>query len=251
MPDKALLMGINEYKSVPGLHGCLADVESMRGLLVDVFGFPPEQVKMLTDEEVTKDRVEEWIGWLFQGTGAGDRLVLHFSGHGSYTADRDADESDKVDELICLHDMDWERPGSYLVDDELYELLGRVPPEAQMLVVLDNCHSGTGTRTITPAELEILGSGARGLRSAKTFPLVVEHSTAQRRLARSVLSTGTSRSAAGLGDEAAQPTDIVLARFVPPPPEVKRRARSLLQVRPQAGEECEGVEPCVAGRLSG
>ena len=144
MPDKALLMGINEYKSVPGLHGCLADVESMRGLLVDVFGFPPEQVKMLTDEEVTKDRVEEWIGWLFQGTGAGDRLVLHFSGHGSYTADRDADESDKVDELICLHDMDWERPGSYLVDDELYELLGRVPPERR-------CWSCLTTATRGPA----------------------------------------------------------------------------------------------------
>jgi len=30
--------------------------------------------------------------WLFEGVGPGDRVVFHFSGHGSYTADLDKDE---------------------------------------------------------------------------------------------------------------------------------------------------------------
>ena len=39
MPDKALLLGINDYKNVNSLRGCVHDVENMRRLLTEVCGF--------------------------------------------------------------------------------------------------------------------------------------------------------------------------------------------------------------------
>ena len=49
MPDKALLMGINVYRSVPHLRGCVNDVEDMQRLLLGECGFEKKYVRTLID----------------------------------------------------------------------------------------------------------------------------------------------------------------------------------------------------------
>ena len=72
-------------------------------------------------------------------------LLFHFSGHGSQIRDRDGDElKDNLDEILCPHDMDWD--GMYIVGDELREVFGTFPKDVNLEVILDCCHSGTGTR---------------------------------------------------------------------------------------------------------
>ncbi len=148
MADKALIMGINNYKLVSHLQGCINDTETMNELLVDVFNFPSGNIRVLRNDQVVKSEVLRQLDWLFQDVNRGDRVVVHFSGHGSYVEDKDGDEPDGRDELIALHDMDFADPETYLTDDEIKEWTRTKPEGVRLTVVLDNCNSGTGTRML-------------------------------------------------------------------------------------------------------
>ncbi len=185
MADKALILGINHYKSVSALRGCVNDAQDMARLMAETFGFAADHVKVLTDDEVTKRAVRSHVtGWLFADAQPGDRLALHFSGHGSFVADLDKEEDERgTDELICLYDMDFSRKGSYLTDDELHALLAKAPEGVHLSVFLDNCHSGTGTKLLIPSS-KTMGSQA--------YPRLIEEDTASR-VAQSVASAGGKR----------------------------------------------------------
>ena len=146
MKRKALLVGINKYK-IPGadLNGCVNDVTNVRDILLKYFGFTTRDIRMLVDERATKKNIINGLNWLVNKASAGDCLLFHFSGHGSQVVDTDGDEpKDRLDEILCPHDMDWD--GTYIVDDELRKIFETLPKGAKIEVILDSCHSGTGTR---------------------------------------------------------------------------------------------------------
>jgi len=152
MPNRALLVGINKYKMANSdLSGCVNDVTNIRDSLIKFFGFKIDDIRVVTDERATKKAIMERLTWLVKGAKAGDRLLFHFSGHGSQVRDRDGDElKDKLDEILCPHDMDWD--GTYIVDDELNKVFSGLPKGCALEVLLDSCHSGTGTRELLALE---------------------------------------------------------------------------------------------------
>ena len=152
MVDKAFLSGINDYKTIGDLRGCVNDTVSIRRLLVDEFGFDEANIRTKKNAEVTKSELNKGWKWLLRSAKRGDRLVFHFSGHGSYTADTDDEsgEADFRDELLCLYGMDWNDPTTYLLDDELAQWTTQIPVGVHVTFLLDCCHSGTGTRFIQP-----------------------------------------------------------------------------------------------------
>jgi len=160
MSRKALLVGINRYR-IPGsdLNGCVNDVTNVRDILLKYFGFTVEGIRLLVDQRATKRAIMERLGWLVKGARSGDRLLFHFSGHGSQVRDRDGDElRDHMDEILCPHDMDWD--GTYIVDDELRGIFSTLPEGVVLEVWLDCCHAGSGTREALamerlPVELSI------------------------------------------------------------------------------------------------
>ena len=146
MAKRALLVGINKYK-IPGadLQGCVNDVTNIRDILLKCFGFTTKEIRVVVDDRATKKAIMERFKWLVKGAKAGDCLLFHFSGHGSQVVDRDGDElKDKMDEILCPHDMDWD--GNFITDDELGSLFKGLPKGVNLEVLLDCCHSGTGTR---------------------------------------------------------------------------------------------------------
>lgn len=149
MEDKvrrALLVGINKYK-IEGadLNGCVNDVTNLRDVLLKYFGFEITDIKVITDERATKKAIMEGLSWLCDGAKAGDSLLFQFSGHGSQIVDKNGDEyKDNLDEILCPHDMNWD--GTYIVDDELNDIFSKLDPLVNLEVILDSCHSGTGTR---------------------------------------------------------------------------------------------------------
>ncbi len=155
MAKRALLVGINDYKSINDLNGCINDVTNMRNILTTYLSFTNNDIRVLTDSRATKTNILSRLGWLTKNAKAGDYLVFHYSGHGSQIRDRDGDElRDNMDELICPYDMDWE--SAFITDDDLSKIFKGLPEGVLLEVFLDACHSGTGLRDVNlgrPAEL--------------------------------------------------------------------------------------------------
>jgi hypothetical protein len=149
MKKNALLVGINNYKTINGLQGCINDVTNVRNVIKTFFGFTNTDIRVLTDERATKanilSRFEKMVS---EGT-QGDLLIFQFSGHGSQILDRNNDElKDHMDELICPYDMNWD--DGFITDDMLGNILSGLKKGVRMEIILDSCHSGTGTRDINP-----------------------------------------------------------------------------------------------------
>jgi hypothetical protein len=141
MAKRALLVGINEYRRVNGLRGCVNDVTNLRMVLKQHRGFTNDEIRVLTDSRATKVAIQHRLSWLVQDAMPGDFLLFHFSGHGSQIRDRDLQDElfDGLDEILCPYDMDWD--GTFITDDDLRARLV-VPAGVAMEVVLDCCHAG-------------------------------------------------------------------------------------------------------------
>jgi hypothetical protein len=148
MKRRAVLCGINNYKTAPVLRGCLNDVENLKSLLINHFQFDVSDIHVLKDNEVIKTNLKQHWKWLTENAVNGDTLVFHFSGHGSNVEDLDGDEEDARDEITCLYDMDFNNPNSYILDDEWYEWVKQVNPEANLIILKDTCHSGGSSRLL-------------------------------------------------------------------------------------------------------
>jgi metacaspase-1 len=148
MKRQALLVGINNYQGVNGLQGCINDVTNVRSVLKTFFGFSNSEIRVLTDSRATKDNILTRLGKMVKTAETGDYLIFHFSGHGSQIRDRVGDElADHMDELICPYDMNWD--DGFITDDMLREILQQLKKGVIMEILLDSCHSGTGTRDIS------------------------------------------------------------------------------------------------------
>ncbi len=146
MAKKALLVGINKYR-IPGadLNGCVNDVTNVRDILLKYFGFTVKDIRVIVDERATKKNIISRLHWLVDNAKEGDCLLFHYSGHGSQIVDRDGDElKDRMDEILCPHDMDWD--GNFISDDDLSKIFKNIAKGIRLEILLDCCHSGTGTR---------------------------------------------------------------------------------------------------------
>lgn len=85
----------------------------------------------------------------------GDMVWIHFSGHGQQMADAMGDENDGLTEAFVPSDAPKRASNRYkgekhLTDDEIKDALipirNRLTRTGQLLVTIDACHSGDGTR---------------------------------------------------------------------------------------------------------
>lgn len=150
MAKKALLIGINRYR-IPGadLRGCVNDVNSLGKILVDFCGFSKADIAVLTDDKATQAAMEKGIKALVAGGRKGDVLLMHYSGHGANVPDKNGDEADQRDEILCPHDLDWKKP---LLDDWLRTSFDKLRAGVSLTVIMDCCHSGSNTRALFPPD---------------------------------------------------------------------------------------------------
>lgn len=151
----ALVVGISDYIHLGDgeggdLLGAEPDARRVRDVLVMARGFPEENVRLLLNHDATKAAIQESVtGWLVENARPGDNVVIWYSGHGSQKWDEDGDEEDGLDETLAPADVLPLDTRNDISDDELNDWLGMLPTE-NVVVVLDNCSSGTGTRDVTP-----------------------------------------------------------------------------------------------------
>jgi hypothetical protein len=154
MAKRAVLIGINRYQ-VPGadLRGCVNDVRNLQKALVELYGFSTRDIVTLLDARATKRNMQAAIRQLVTSGRRGDVLVLHYSGHGSNVPDKDGDEADHRDEILCPYDLDWKAP---LTDDWLRTQFDRLRQGVNLTAIFDCCHSGTATRVLYPPDAPVV-----------------------------------------------------------------------------------------------
>lgn len=148
----ALLVGIDAYPHPEHrLSGCRNDAVALQELLT--LRIPAGQLflEKLLDEQATRARVIERFRAHLGQAGPGDTALFFFAGHGSRERAPEAFwaiEPDRLDETLVLWDS--REPGGWdLADKELASLIRQLAAAGpHVVVILDCCHSGSGTRDI-------------------------------------------------------------------------------------------------------
>lgn len=168
IPLWALLVGIDNYRhpTLMTLRGAVNDVEAMQLFLVSHHGVDPQrQICILRNEEATRAAIlQAFQEFLIENEqiAHGDQILFYFSGHGSRMPDQSGAEPDGYNETIVAHDSRLE--GIFDIPDKtlaaLLEQLAGLKGH-NITVILDCCHSGSGTRMVP-------GPGSPAQRSVPT-----------------------------------------------------------------------------------
>ena len=159
-PNKhALIIAIGDYSKANKGWGSISsenDVPLIKTMLINQ-GFEEINIALLQDADADKNGILSAFKTLINNVSEGDYVVVHYSGHGQQISDNNGDEIDGLDETLVTFNA----PGSYkmkpgykgeehLRDEELGEqiniLRSKVGKTGQVVIILDSCHSGTGTR---------------------------------------------------------------------------------------------------------
>ncbi len=151
----ALLVGINDYPSpIPRLRGCINDIELFGDYLTERVNASQGvslALRTLKNAEATREAVIQGFREHLVGAGPGDVALFYFSGHGSQAQVPEEFwkvEPDHLDETLLLFDS--RTAGSWdLAGTEIAKLIGEVAANGpHVVLILDCCHSGSGTRDI-------------------------------------------------------------------------------------------------------
>ena len=137
---KALLVGINYTGTSDELYGCINDVNSIKDRIAQN-GFTDADITTLTDltdNKPTKHNILSELEKLLVNSKEGDLLFFSYSGHGSYTLDRNGDEVDGYDELLVSSDLQG------VTDDELKLVIQtHLKENVTLFAMIDSCYSGS------------------------------------------------------------------------------------------------------------
>ena len=150
---RALVIGLGEQqdKAWNKINGD-KDVSLVQAMLKKA-GF--KSVMTLVNRQATKVGIVGAFKKMTASCKQGDVLYVHYSGHGQQMTDVHNDEKDGLDECWIPYDACRKASATYhgekhLTDDELNVYLNairnKIGAKGKLLVVIDACHSGDGTR---------------------------------------------------------------------------------------------------------
>ena len=150
---RALVIGLGEQqdKAWNKINGD-KDVPFVQAMLKNA-GF--KSVTTLVNRQATKVGIVRAFKRITASCKQGDVVYIHYSGHGQQMTDVHNDEKDGLDECWIPYDACRKVSATYhgerhLTDDELNVYLNairnKIGAKGKLLVVIDACHSGDGTR---------------------------------------------------------------------------------------------------------
>ena len=142
----AILVGIDDYKKWPRLQYAVRDAEGVGQVLVQKFGFAPERVITLKNEQATRAGILGAFHDLMErGKNAGglqpnDRVFMFFAGHGAtrkLSSGRDLG-------YIVPYDADPDNLATDAIPMTEIQNIAESLPAKHELFVMDACYSGLG-----------------------------------------------------------------------------------------------------------
>ncbi|GMJ14343.1 metacaspase 2f, metacaspase 9 [Hibiscus trionum] len=145
---RAVLVGCNYPHTKFRLHGCIQDVQSIKRVIMDKFGFHETNIQVLTDDD--RDGTPGWLpsslptganikaalNEMAKRAKAGDVLFFYFSGHGTAIPVLEAGRPFRQDEAIVPSDL------NLVTDVDLRRFVNRLPEGVSFTILSDSCHSG-------------------------------------------------------------------------------------------------------------
>ena len=132
----AFIVGINYINTDYQLDGCINDVNYMNDKLLSI-GF--NNIQMLTEntpDKPTKKNILDGFSKLLLNANAGDAIVFFYSGHGSYTPDKNNEEVTGYDQLLVPCDF------NMITDDELNAIIHqKLKKDVLLIGIFDCCFS--------------------------------------------------------------------------------------------------------------
>lgn len=141
-PSYALVIGIDDYASLPHLHTAVNDARAVGAALRDRYGFVTEVL-----ENATRYQLLSALNRYRSTAHEGDSLLIYYAGHGHY--DKDADKA-----YWLPADAQPDNSANWIIADDITSDI-RVIPAKHILVIADSCYSGGLTRdaaVFTPEE---------------------------------------------------------------------------------------------------
>ncbi len=151
----ALLVGIDQYNTrsrIPTLRGCVNDIQGMQTYLE---GRVAQQaftlhLRVLTNEQATRENIIEGFRSHLCQAQAEDVALFYYAGHGAQAnAPQEfwPSDPDRMLETLVCYDSRIDKDHWDLADKELAKLIAEVDAKKPHIsIVLDCCHSGSGTR---------------------------------------------------------------------------------------------------------
>lgn len=145
MSKYALLIGANYY-NIPNvqLRGCIDDINSMKTLLINHFGYDQNNITMLHDDTddpnviPTRANMINALNNIVQQSANASEIWIHYSGHGSQIVRNVNSLAFGVDS--CIVPTDFASKG-VIVDDELFRMFSK--SKCNTVILMDSCHSGS------------------------------------------------------------------------------------------------------------
>ncbi len=151
----ALVVGIEKYRDIKGVDFAASDASLMGRYLVELLGYPEENVATILNERATRSDIEKYFGlWLKNRATSRSRVFVYYAGHG-------APNPKTGDAYLVPFDGDpnYLETTAYPLKS-LYADLAALQAK-EVILVLDSCFSGAGGRSV-------IAKGARPLVTLKS-----------------------------------------------------------------------------------
>ena len=157
----AIVIGISDYPgSGSDLEYCDDDALLMQAVLEGVYGFPPENVTVLVDDQAKNISILAAIEQVKSQANTGDEVVFFYSGHGASGVANDGDTEKKDEAIVC-----WNQAGddfAYIWDGQLKSSFAGFNT-SRIIFIFDSCYAGGMTDLAGPGRIISMASAENTL----------------------------------------------------------------------------------------
>ncbi len=150
--SRALIIGINKYLTGSPLEYAVNDAKVVRETLIDKFGFKNEDIKYLSDEDATKERImSSFLSYANNQSNPDDKIIFFFAGHGFTLPSKRGEVG-----YLIPYDAEIENLSSLIRWDDLTRNADLIKAK-HLLFIMDACYGGLAiTRSLPPGTMRFV-----------------------------------------------------------------------------------------------
>ena len=159
---RGLIIGIDNYINAAGvpfhsLDGCVNDAKAVKGILMSRFGFKNNEIKIMLDQEASRDSILKAMIGLAKESSKGDIIFIYYAGHGVNLLNSRSDKKG-FSQGILAADI-FRKESSVVIDHDQKRIFNQIiKNKAILTVVYDCCYSEGNSKAAMIREIDTTGN---------------------------------------------------------------------------------------------